>query len=189
MARRKYEAQKVGSETGHIEPWYSPDGVIDEPWELTLFSARRGDWTVSVDSMNPDPEFQMYWTRIPDFGIKEYEVYPHEQGWVAKQVFRGTAIDGTPVVGHQIDFVTTDDQCRIVRIEWYVDSAEWERIWSVASGKPIEEVHALVTTLGGFQRLIDGTSDGRDRGRTDQELSASAEGARPDGVRGQSQRV
>jgi hypothetical protein len=72
-ARRAYESQKHGYQVGHIDVWYTPDGEIDEPYELTLFSPKRG-------SMDPNPEFQIYWTRIPDLGIKEYDVFPHEDG-------------------------------------------------------------------------------------------------------------
>jgi hypothetical protein len=82
-ARRTYESQKHGYQVGYIDVWYTPDGEIDEPYELTLFSPKRGEWTVrmtSRDSMDPNPEFEMYWTRIPDLGIKEYDVFPHEDG-------------------------------------------------------------------------------------------------------------
>src|SRR5437868_4533687 len=157
MARKKYEAQKVGYQVGHIDIWYTPDGPAREPYELSLVSPKRGDWTVSADTMDPNREFQMYWTRIPDFGIKDYEVFAHEDGWIAKQVFGGTAIDGTEVTAHQVDFATTDDQCRIVRLEWYIDSPQWLRVFSVASGKPIEEVEKYFETTGGFARLIDET--------------------------------
>jgi hypothetical protein len=106
------------------------------------------------DGMDPNPEFQMYWTGMPDFRIKEYEVFPHEQGWIAKMVYGGTAHDGTEVSAHQADFVTTDDQYRIVRMEWYTDPNQWLRVWSVASGKPIEEVSRLFDTHAGFEQLI-----------------------------------
>ncbi|MFC7886897.1 hypothetical protein ACFUVV_34165 [Streptomyces sp. NPDC057376] len=150
----------------HIEVWYTPDGEIDEPYELTLFSPKRGEWTVPMtgrDSMDSNPEFQMYWTRIPDFGIKEYDVLAHEDGWIARQVFGGTAVDGTSVTAHQVDFVTTDERCRVVRLEWYTDPNQWLRVWSVASGKPLAEVSELFDTHDGFKRLIADTIAGRER--------------------------
>ena len=109
MARRKYEAQAVGHEVGHIDVWYTPEGPAREPYELTLFSPKRGEWKVSADTMDPNREFQMYWTRIPDFGIKDYEVWPVETGWIARLAYKGTARDGEEIVAHQVDIVTTDD--------------------------------------------------------------------------------
>jgi hypothetical protein len=157
MARNKYEAQAIGHELGRIDVWYTPEGPAKEPYELTLFSPKRGEWTVAADTMDPTREFQMYWTRIPDFRIRDYEVFAHEDGWISKQEFGGTALDGTEVVAHQVDFVTTDEQCRIVRMEWYTDSPQWLEVFSVASGKPIEEVQEYFETTGGFARLIEET--------------------------------
>lgn len=165
LARRRYESQVHGHENGRIEIWYTPEGEIDEPYELTLFSPKRGDWTVPMTSrasMDSNPEFQMYWTRIPDFGIKDYTVWPNEDGWIARMTFAGTALDGTPVTAHQVDIVATDERCRIVRMEWYSDQLQWFNVFSVASGKPVTEVQELFATTGGFKRLIEETIAGRD---------------------------
>jgi hypothetical protein len=176
MARRMYESQVDGYKVGHIERHggWTADGKVHEPYELTLFSPKRGDWTVTVTPEKPDPnpEFQMYWTGMPDFGIRNYEVFPHEDGWVCRMVYKGTTRDGTEVVAHQVDFATVDEQGRVVRMEWYTDPNQWLRVWSAASGKSIEEVSALFDTLNGFQRLIDETIAGRDaRAAADQARS------------------
>jgi hypothetical protein len=42
-------------------------------------------------------------------------------------------------------------------MEWYTDSPQWLRVFSVASGKPIEEVQEYFETTGGFARLIEET--------------------------------
>jgi hypothetical protein len=174
MARRMYESQVVAHRVGRLEPHgaWTYSGKVDEPYDLTLFSPKRGDWIkrmTSETSMNPDPEFQMYWTGMPDFGIKHYEVFPHEDGWICRMVYKGTTRDGTEVVAHQVDIATTDDKNRVVRMEWYTDPNQWLRVWQAASGKPMAEVSQLFDSLDGFQRLIDDTIASREA------RSASAE--------------
>jgi hypothetical protein len=160
MARRMYEPQVTGHELGNVDAsnaCWTADGEIHEPYELTLFSPKRGDWTVTMtspESMDPDAEFQMYWKGIPDYGIKKYDVWPLEDGWIARLVYGGTARDGEAVIAHQVDIVTTDDQERVVRLEWYVDQEQWLRVWAKASGKTVEEVRAMVETLDGWERFL-----------------------------------
>jgi hypothetical protein len=154
-ARRKYDAMRVGHEIGYVKAWYTPDGEIHEPFNVTMFAPTSGEHTVAVDSIDPNSEFQMFWKRIPDFGIKEYEVFPHEAGWVAKQVYRGTALDGSEVVAYQAEFVWTDDQCRVVRVERYKDMSEWHRVWAVATGRSVSDVEASFTHPDGAQQLME----------------------------------
>ena len=168
LARRRYESQVNGWKEGRIDIWYTPEGDIGEPYELTLFSPKRGDWKVQMTSrasMDSNPEFQMYWTGIPDFGIKDYTVWPNEEGWIARITFAGTALDGTSVTAHQVDIVTTDDKLRVTRLEWYSDQLQWFTVWSVASGKPVEEVQDLFRSTDGFKRLIADTLAGREKGQ------------------------
>jgi hypothetical protein len=113
------------------------------------------------ETMDGNPEFQMYWTGIPDFHIDHYEDFPHEDGWICRMVYKGTAKDGTTVVAHQVDFATVDDRGRVVRMEWYSDPNQWLRVWQAASGKSIEEVDALFATTDGFKQLIEETIAGR----------------------------
>src|ERR1700712_2095797 len=114
MARRMYEPQIDAYKIGWVEnKGWTSDGEIHEPFELTLFSPKRGDWTVQLTdgtSMDPNAEFGMYWHGIPDFGIRWYEVFPHEHGWIARIRYEGTAKDGSLVVAHQVDFATVDDK-------------------------------------------------------------------------------
>jgi hypothetical protein len=158
MAKRMYESQVDAFKVGHVENnCWTADAEIHEPFELTLFSPKRGDWTVQItgpDSMDPNAEFGMYWNGIPDFGIKWYEVFPHENGWICRMRYEGTAKDGTLVVAHQVDFATVDEKGRVVRLEWYVDQPQWNQVWAKASGKTVEEVAAKVATLGGWDDFL-----------------------------------
>jgi hypothetical protein len=106
------------------------------------------------DSMDPNAEFRMYWKGIPDYGIKDYEVWPVETGWIARLAYKGTARDGEEIVAHHVDIVTTDNQGRVVRLEWYVDQEQWLRVWAKASGMSVEELRAKVTTLDGCQQFL-----------------------------------
>jgi hypothetical protein len=160
MARRMYEPQVTGYERGNVDgsnASWTADGSIDEPYELTLFSPKRGDWTVTIaspDTMDGNAEFRMYWKGIPDFGIKKYDVWPLEDGWIARLIYGGTARDGERIVAHQVDIVTTDDQDRVVRLEWYVDQEQWLQVWAKASSKTVDEVRTMVATLNGWDRFL-----------------------------------
>jgi hypothetical protein len=159
MARRMYEPQVNGYEVGNVDAsnaGWTADGEIREPYELTLFSPKRGDWTVTLSSpgMDSNPEFRMYWKGIPDYGIEKYDVWPLEEGWIARLVYAGTARDGEHVVAHEVDIVTTDEQERVVRLEWYVDQEQWLQVWAKASGKTVDEVRAMVVTLDGWQQFL-----------------------------------
>jgi hypothetical protein len=163
MAEIMYSTQVTGHKVGHVDmpgAWNCYGKDKHEPYELTLFSPKRGDWTVTVtglESMDGNPEWQMYWTGIPDFRISHYEVFPHEDGWICRMVFEGTSRAGEKIVAHQVDFATVDEQGRVARMEWYTDPNQWLRVWNVASGKPLEEVDALFATTDGFRQLIDET--------------------------------
>jgi hypothetical protein len=158
MAERMYDSQVEAYKAGHVENnCWTADGKIHEPFELTLFSPKRGDWTVRVtgpESMDPNAEFNLYWFGIPDFGIVWYEVTPREDGWICRMRYEGTATDGEHVVAHQVDFATVDDKGRVVRLEWYVDQPQWNAVWAKASGRTVEEVAAKVATLGGWDAFL-----------------------------------
>ena len=97
----------------------------------------------------------MYWNRIPDFRIVEYQVWPNEQGWIARLIFAGTANDGTPVRAHQVDIVTVDDTGKVARIEYHCDAGEWiDQVWSKASGLSAAQVRQVLAQPHGWNSLI-----------------------------------
>ncbi len=165
MARCMYEPQMTAYKTGtnvRLGGAWSAGGEIHEPWTLTTFGPMAGEGTATLngapESMDCSPEFQMYWTGIPDFRITDYKVWPTEEGWIARITYGGTARDGTPVLAHQADFVTVDDTGRVVRVEWFVDTNQWQqRVWSKASGKSVDELREMLSKPGGFQKLIEYT--------------------------------
>src|SRR5262245_49520498 len=126
MARRMYELQVNGHHTHSLDQRgiLSYDDDFSEPWDLVLFSPKRGDWTVHItgpESFDGEPEFRMYWNGMPDFAITWYEVFPHEHGWVCRMVYTGHTRDSEEIVAHQADFATVDEKSRVVRLEWYTD--------------------------------------------------------------------
>jgi hypothetical protein len=162
MARRMYDVQV----TGHLTQSLDQRGVLSfdddfaEPWDLVLFSPKRGDWTVRItgpESFDGEPEFRMYWTGMPDFAVTRYEVFPHEAGWVCRMVYTGHTRSGEEVVAHQVDFATVDEQGRLVRMEWYTDPNQWLRVWSAATGRSVAEVDRYFATTDGFARMIEET--------------------------------
>lgn len=159
MARRLYEPQTTPRWSLPRPGYYTADGEARPEWRVTTWGpvnresshmAKGGPVTDHTD------EFRMYWSRIPDFRITEYQVWPTETGWIARILYGGTTADGTPVLAHQADFVTVDESGKVVRIEWYCDAGEWiEQVWTRASGLNEQQVRTTLAKPDGFRRLID----------------------------------
>jgi hypothetical protein len=78
-------------------------------------------------------EMQVYWPRIPNFGMKEWRVYPNETGWAQVTVWAGTGVDGERKAANEVDVITTDKDFNIVRWEIYWDRPEWQAVWDYVS--------------------------------------------------------
>jgi hypothetical protein len=159
MAQRKYDQQMIPrwriGEPGIL----TADGQPRGPWRVTTWGPLNGEsgfTTTGAAPMEYTGEFLMYWSRIPDFRITEYKVWPTEQGWIARIIFGGTAKDGTPVRAHQVDVVTVDESGKVVRIEYHCDAGEWiNQVWMKASGLPAQKVREVLAQPKGWDRLID----------------------------------
>jgi hypothetical protein len=43
-------------------------------------------------------------------------------------------------------------------MEWFVDTEQWrQRVWAKSSGLSLEELRAMLSQKGGFQKLIEHT--------------------------------
>ena len=73
-------------------------------------------------------ELQMYWKRIPDFGVKDTKVFPSETGWAQVLYWSGTGDDGTVIDAQEVDVITTDDEFDVTRFEIYSDAKQWRDI-------------------------------------------------------------
>lgn len=166
MARCTYEPQMTAyrnKAAGISLPGaWSAGGKLHDPWTITFFGPMAGEFTATIDgspdSMSCTNEYRMYWTGFPDFRITDYKVWPIEDGWIARITFKGTAPDGTTAEVHQADIATVDEEGRLVRVEWFVDTNQWQqRVWSKASGLSMEELREMLSQKGGFQKLIEHT--------------------------------
>jgi hypothetical protein len=163
MARRMYEPQMTPhwplEGPGSMDGSTSANPDDQEPWEMRTWGPLNGELTVSMPrppKKEHSGEFLMYWSRIPDFRILEYRVWPNEDGWIARIEYGGTARDGTSVLAHQVDIVTVDERGRLVRLEWHCDSNEWiNQVWTASSDLPADNVRELLAKPDGFQLLID----------------------------------
>ncbi|RYD89091.1 MAG: hypothetical protein EOP61_32350 [Sphingomonadales bacterium] len=70
-------------------------------------------------------ELQIFWKRIPDFGI-EARIYPSETGWAQALNWIGTADDGTHWDVQEVDIFTTDEAFNVIRMEIYSDLRQWK---------------------------------------------------------------
>ena len=79
-------------------------------------------------------ELQMYWRRIPNFGVHEARIFTSEEGWVQVLYWSGTADDGTYLAAQEVDVITTDADFDIVRLEIHSDKAQWINIVTFLHG-------------------------------------------------------
>jgi hypothetical protein len=91
-------------------------------------------------------ELQLYWKRIPDFGIKDAKVFPSDDGWAQVLHWGGTADNGDSITAQEVDVITTDDAFAITRFEIYSDAKQWRKI--------IELVHGGALPGGSYADLI-----------------------------------
>lgn len=163
MARCTYEPQMTAWKTKDrilLPGAWSIGGKIHPTWTLTLFGPLAGEFTREVDgspdTMECTKEYRMYWKAFPDFRLDEWRAWPKEDGWIARQTFRGTGPDGTIAEVHQADIATVDEAGRLVRMEWFVDNYQWQsRVLTVCSRLPVEEVRKMTMQPGGYGMLID----------------------------------
>lgn len=83
-------------------------------------------------------ELRMYWQRLPDFGIKRFEVYPDENGWAQVLYWGGTTADGTLFEAQEAGVYKTDADFRVVRVENIHDWEQWRKLAAFACDQPID---------------------------------------------------
>ena len=79
-------------------------------------------------------ELQLYWKRIPDFGVKDTKVFASENGWAQVLYWSGTADDGRVFDAQEVDVVTTDEDFHVTRYEIYSDAKQWRDILKFLHG-------------------------------------------------------
>jgi hypothetical protein len=159
LAQRKYDLQMIPRWPLGGAGVHTVDGSARAPWRVTTWGPMNGEsshMATGAPASEYTGEFLMYWSRIPDFRILEYKVWPTEEGWIARLIFGGTAKDGTSVRAHQVDIVTVDETGKVVRIEWHCDAGEWIRnVWSKSGGLSEQAVREVLAKPKGWERLID----------------------------------
>ena len=79
-------------------------------------------------------ELQLYWKRIPDFGVAEAKVFAGESGWAQILYWGGTAEDGQEFRAQEVDVITTDDAFNVTRYEIYSDAKQWRDLLKFVHG-------------------------------------------------------
>ena len=95
-------------------------------------------------------ELKMFWQRIPDFGVKSYDVFANEKGWAQVLYWSGTGDDGNTYSAEEVDVVHTDDEFNITRFEIYSDSTQWTKVVEYTNGKSVKDLPAYDKLLDQF---------------------------------------
>jgi len=93
-------------------------------------------------------ELRMYWKRIPDFGLKDIEVFPNPKGWVQLSYWCGRGVDGYDWRVGEIDVVTTDDDFNVTRFEAYCDADEWIKVLAYTFEMTVEAFRNMPHNYG-----------------------------------------
>ena len=129
----------------HIEG-RTPVSPERDSGRIVYFTPQSGERVVEGDSIfgkgGALHELQMYWRRIPDFGIKQFEIFPTETGWAQTLHWSGTTADGEFVHAEEADVYKTDESFNIVRVEYYCDSKQWFKLAALAAGEDPETFDA-----------------------------------------------
>jgi len=83
-------------------------------------------------------ELMMFWQRIPDFGIKEFEIYASETGWLQVQKWWGTGEDGKLYAAQDAVAHETDSDFNVVYAEVISDTRQWMKVAAYANGQDPE---------------------------------------------------
>ena len=110
---------------------YAPDATFFTPafGEGKAMASTDGADHISLN------ELRMYWQKIGDFGIKRYEIFPSESGWLQVLYWNGHNQEGKLVEAQEADLFHTDKDFRITRTENIHDWAQWQALAAYANGK------------------------------------------------------
>ena len=128
-----YLAEHQAMTKAHIEGRTPVLPTAIQSGPIEFYIPQRGDSIMEsgahfADNGLPLRELQLYWRRIPDFGIKRYEIFVSETGWAQALYWGGTGEDGTIFNAEEVDIVKTDETFRVTRLEIYSDAKQWREL-------------------------------------------------------------
>lgn len=100
---------------------------------ITFYIPQRGESILENGGHFADPalplrELELYWQRIPDFGIQRYDIFANDTGWAQVLYWGGTGEDGTVFHAEEVDIMKTDETGRVHRFEIYSDAKQWRQL-------------------------------------------------------------
>ncbi len=150
-AIRAHQALTEAHVAGH-EPVVTPPK--DASRKVTLYTPQYGehdvDDTVMAGGEGSLRELRMFWQRIPDFGVKSYEVFASETGWAQVLYWGGTGLNDTLYQAQEVDVVRTDGEFNITRFEIYSDGKQWLKLVEYANDKSARELPSYDKILEQF---------------------------------------
>jgi hypothetical protein len=153
MAQRALRAHQALTQA-HVE---GREPVVDEQpagKPMVLYTPQLGERELDHAPLSGGEgslrELRMYWKRIPDFGVQDFEIFPSETGWAQVLYWGGTGLDGKDYRAEEVDIVRTDDALDITRFEIYSDAKQWTKLVAYAND-------ASPADLPGYDELLAGS--------------------------------
>ncbi len=129
----KYLIEHQAMTQAHIEGRTPTLPTAIQTGPVTFYIPQRGESIMEggahfADNALPLRELELYWKRIPDFGVKRYDIFASESGWAQVLYWGGTGEDGTVFNAEEVDVMKTDEDFRVTRFEIYSDAKQWRQL-------------------------------------------------------------
>ena len=129
----KYLLEHQAMTRAHIEGREPVLPTVMQTGPVAFYIPQRGESILEsgghfADNALPLRELQLYWQRIPDFGIQRYDIFASETGWAQVLYWGGTGEDGTVFNAEEVDIMKTDENSRVTRFEIYSDAKQWRQL-------------------------------------------------------------
>lgn len=129
----KYLIEHQAMTLAHIEGRQPTLPTAIQTGPVTFYIPQRGESIMEggahfADNALPLRELELYWKRIPDFGIKRYDIFTSDSGWSQVLYWGGTGEDGTVFNAEEVDIMKTDENFRVTRFEIYSDAKQWRQL-------------------------------------------------------------
>ncbi|OBF14883.1 hypothetical protein [Mycobacterium sp. ACS4331] len=122
--RDKYVLQTVQEGDSYDEWEFTDDAVYTSPYFVADQELVLKDVATSFDTA-ATVEAKAYSVVFPDWKPVEFKCWPADNGFVMRNRWEGTSVDGETMGFYSISFVETNDEAQITHWSTYVNDEEY----------------------------------------------------------------
>lgn len=138
LAERWYDGYHHMAERQHlVGPFdpadFAPEWVMSSGWGGDHAMTSEVDWSAIGDR-----EHHKIWQRIPDYRMDHFAAWPTDDGCAWRWRVGGTSVDGAAYEFWEQVFVRTNDEGKIVRLEFFDDWKGFPQTLGHITGLPLD---------------------------------------------------